>query len=214
MNEKTAPGTDVEAIPESASGGRKGRRKGVQVYSENPFAAETANATKIGTRRITSKDGNRYMVISQDGEVIAPAGFHEVVEVDKTAFVKLYIEGASAFAGFSKAGNKVFAVLYHAIQRAQPGADRLWIHFKDVDQRITPMSIATFKRGMRELLEARYIAESDRQGMYWLNTVMMFNGDRLAFVREYRLKGMRADQAKRAALEAAGQQRLIPDAEV
>lgn len=211
MNVTDAP-TEVQSIPESTgSGGRKGRRKGVAVYAENPFKEETALATRVGTRRIKSQTGERYMVISQDGEVIAPAGFHEVVEVDKTAFVKLYVEGASGFAGFSKAGVRVFTVLYHAIQRERPGADRLWIHFKDVDQNITPMSLATFKRGMRELLDARYIAESDRQGMYWLNTVMLFNGDRLAFVKEYRLRGSRNARAKQLELEAAGQQRLLTE---
>lgn len=207
MSTESAP----NAVAVVAGGGRKGRRKGVTVYAENPFREETALTTKTGTRRLSNRDGTRYMVISQDGEVVAPAGFHEIVEVDRTSFVKLYVEGASAFAGLSPAGNKVFAVLYRAIQNERPGSDRLWVHFKDVDQRVSPMSIATFKRGMRELLDARFIAESDRQGMYWLNSVMLFNGDRLAFVKEYRLKGPRGARAKQEALEAAGQQRLLPD---
>ena len=200
--------SNAEEIPESSATTRKGRRPGITVYEKNPFVADAANSAKVGTKRLSSKDGQRFMIVSDDGVVMAPAGFHEIVEVDRTQFLKLYVNGVRAFAQLSPAGGKVFEVLYGSLC-GRPGADRIWIHYKDVDQAMTPMSPATFKRGMRELLEARFIAESDRPDMYWLNVDFVFNGNRLAFIKEYRLKSTMTDQAKRETLEARGQQRLI-----
>ena len=37
------------------------------------------------------------MITSQSGEVVAPAGFWQTQEVDKTQFVKLYVNGVKAF---------------------------------------------------------------------------------------------------------------------
>lgn len=202
---------EVEEIPETGSTTRKGRRPGITVYEKNPFVAGAANGSKIGTKRLSSKDGHRFMIVSGDtGEVVAPAGFHEIIEVDRTQFLKLYANGVSAFAQLNPAGKKVFEVLCNVVF-GRPGMDRVWLHFKDIDQKVTPMSPATFKRGMRELLELRFIAESDRPDMYWLNVDFLFNGNRLAFIQEYRLRSTTPrpnDQAARELLEANGQGRL------
>ncbi len=154
------------------------------------------------------------MIISEHGEVVANTGFHEVVEVDKTQFVKLYVNGVKAFQGLKSAGTKVFELIYHAVQDA-PGTDRIYLHFMSIEQSITPISRATFDRGMSELLARGFIAESNIPGMYFLNIDYLFNGNRLAFVKEYRLntnqpeKAQTGDAANRAELESKGQGRLI-----
>jgi hypothetical protein len=48
------------------------------------------------------------------------------------------------------------------------------------------MADATYYRGMKELLEKGFLAESTVQNKYFLNPDYMWNGDRLAFVKEYR----------------------------
>lgn len=179
---------DVDEIPESSTDGstRKGRRPGIQIYENNPFLNEAANNTSIGSKRIKGKDDNRFMIMSQDGEIIAPAGFHEIVEVDRSRFVKIYAHGFKAFAGLSPAGAKVFELMMNIVMD-NPGVDRIWIHYNDVPKSTIKMSPATFKRGMRDLLENNFLAESDRQGMYWLNIAYVFNGNRLAMIKEYRI---------------------------
>lgn len=202
----------VEPVPDSTSGARKGKRAGIAVYRSNPFIKQAAATAKVGSKRLSSRDGCRFMIVSQDGEIMAPAGFHEIVEVDKSQFVKLYVNGVKAFAGLKPAGARVFEVIYLLVSQS-PGADRVWVHFSSIDQAATPMSYATFARGMRELLEMGFLAESETPSMYWLNIDYLFNGNRLAFIKEYRLasvKGDRrsSDQAQREALEMAGQQRI------
>ncbi len=47
----------------------------------------------------------------------------------------------------------------------------------------------TFRRGLRELLEKEFLYHSTSNGVFFINIRFMFNGDRLAFVRTYHLKG-------------------------
>ena len=62
---------------------------------------------------------------------------------------------------------------------------------------------------MRELIDKKFVAPTEAIGWYWVNPDYMWNGDRLAYVKEYRLKrdGI-SDQAWREQLEQQGQQRL------
>lgn len=186
-------------------------KRGLIKYDHNPFVGDAAINTKQGVKRISNKDGRRMMVVSQDtGEVIAPAGFWQYQEVDKTQFVKLYVNGVKAFKDLSGAGTKVFEVLYLKIQESI-GKDFLYMSFVEVEQLTTPMSKATFMKGMKELIIKGFIAESMAQNKYYLNPDYIWNGDRLAFVKEYRRVGVAkpADVLKREELEALGQKRLV-----
>jgi hypothetical protein len=198
---------EIDAIPESKTTTLS--RRGHQKYAVNPFIQEASNHTKTGVKRITSKTGDQMMVVSQNtGEIIAPAGFWQAQEVDKTAFVKLYVNGVRAFKELTGAGTKVFEVLYMKVQEGI-GKDTVYLSFHDLDQNSTPMSESTFMRGMRELVAKGFIAESMSPSQYFLNMDYMWNGNRLAFVKEYRIKGTSPDQAKREELEAKGQQRML-----
>lgn len=164
---------------------KKSRRGAIQ-YATNPFITSAATNTKQGVKRITNKSGDRMMMVSEStGEVVAPAGFHQIVDVDKTQFVKLYVNGVKAFKGLTGAGTKVFEVLYMQVQELI-GKDVIYLSFSEIDQGITPMGEATFYRGMKELIDKGFIAESMTQNKYFLNPDYIWNGDRLAFVKEFR----------------------------
>lgn len=162
------------------------QRRGKSLYEINPFLGNAVANTKQGGRRITNKDGNRMMVVSEStGEVVAPAGFWHYEEVDKTQFVKLYVNGVKAFKGLTSAGTKVFEVLYLEIQQ-NIGKDKVYMGYSKLDHDITPMSEATFNRGMKELVEKAFLAATTTIGWYWLNPDFVWNGDRLTFVKEFR----------------------------
>ena len=128
------------------------------------------------------------LVNSNTGEIQTQiAGFWEAEEVDSTKFVKLFIRGVKALKELTGAGTKVFEVLYLTVQE-NIGKDRVLMSFAEVDQALTPMSESTFMRGMRELVEKKFIAATPTLGVYWLNPDFVWNGDRLAFVKEYRKK--------------------------
>lgn len=159
-----------------------------QKFAKNPFMTKALVSTRVGTRKISNSTGDKMLIVSQEtGEIVAPAGFHHIVEVDKTQFVKLYINGVKAFQGLTSAGTQVFEVLYRAVQE-QHNEDELYVSFNSVHQDITPMSESTFYRGLRELIAKGFIAQSTKTNIYFLNVDYMFNGNRLAFIKEYRLK--------------------------
>lgn len=167
-------------------------RRGLTKYRTNPFVDDASVATKSRIKRVAEANGERLMVISEDtGEMLAPAGFWQGVEVDKTQFVKLYINGVKAFKELTNAGTRAFEFLYREIQR-NIGKDMVNLVFADIDQAATSISERTFYRGIRELLEKGFIAETVMVGRYFVNPDYMWNGDRLAFVKAYRLKKSRS----------------------
>ncbi len=156
-------------------------RRGVAIYEANPFMPEV----QTKTRRVTNRRGD-MMLISNEGEVVSNvAGFWEAEEVDSTKFVKLFVKGVKALKELTGAGTKLFEVLYIRVQE-NIGKDQVMMAFAAVDQALTPMSEATYTRGMRELIAKGFIAATPVQGVYWLNPSFVWNGDRLAFVKEYR----------------------------
>jgi hypothetical protein len=155
-------------------------RRGVAVYQENPFMMEV----QTKTRRIMNARGD-MMLISNEGEIVSKvAGFWQAEEVDSTKFVKLFVKGVKALKELTGAGTKVFEVFYLRVQE-NIGKDQIYMAFAAVDQALTPMSNATYDRGMRELIEKGFIAATPMQGVYWINPSFVWNGDRLAFVKEY-----------------------------
>jgi hypothetical protein len=166
-------------------------RRGFPKYTENPSLSRASDSTKSGPRRIVNKTGDRCLIVSEHGEVLAPAGFHEIVEVDRTKFVKLYVNGVKALQELSSAGAKVFELVYMVVQE-NPGADRFYLHLMEAEKHGLKISRAVFHRGLSELIEKEFMFESVMPNIYFLNVDYLFNGNRLAFVKEFRLKERKA----------------------
>jgi hypothetical protein len=179
-------------------------RRGAEKYTHNPFIAGAAANTKTGVKRISNRDGNRMLVVSENtGEIVAPAGFWQAQEVDKSQFVKLYVNGVKALKDLTSAGTKVFELLYLEVQK-NVGKDEIWLSFNMIDQDVTKIGKATFFRGMKELVEKGFVAESTTQSRYFINPDFMWNGDRLAFVKEFRLKKRKGDAVDDKTLDLFG----------
>lgn len=158
-------------------------RRGVKLYEINPFMQSTSIQTK--TRRVTNKRGDMSLVSSSTGEVHTQiAGFWEAKEVDSTKFIKLFVNGVKALAELSNAGTRVFEILYIEMQN-NIGKDQIYLSYTGIEKGMN-VSRSTFSRGIAELIEKRFIAAMPAVGQYWINPDFVWNGDRLAFVKEYR----------------------------
>lgn len=159
-------------------------RRGVALYDINPFMQGTAVQTK--TRRVTNKRGDMMLVNANTGEVQAPiAGFWEAEEVDSTKFIKLFVNGVKALAELTNAGTRVFELLYIEMQN-NIGKDQIYLSYSGLDKNLKAISRSTFSRGLAELIEKRFIAAMPAVGWYWVNPDFIWNGDRLAFVKEFK----------------------------
>ncbi len=182
-------------------------RRGVVLHHDNPFMSGGGVQTR--TRRITNKRGD-MMLVNRDGVIQSEiAGFWESEEVDSTKFVKLFVNGVKALAELTSAGTKVFELLYIEMQ-TRIGKDQVYLSYTALDEdRQLTISRATYKRGLSELIEKRFLAAMPAVGWYWVNPDFIWNGDRLAFVKEYRRKVISKDEQMREELEQRGQQRLV-----
>ena len=52
---------------------------------------------------------------------------------------------------------------------------------------------------MNELIDSKFIAESEATNLYFVNPAFIWNGNRLAFIKEYRVVGTTDDMFKKDA---------------
>jgi hypothetical protein len=168
-------------------------RYGVPVYQSNP-SIPSETEIKRNKRAQIGTDMRGLILDSGSGEILGHGGAiaYEWEEVDKERFVKLYLAGLKQAAGLSKAGLAVFETVYKQV-RERPGQDTV-----PLDSYSSSLNPVTYRRGLRELLEKEFLFRSPNTGLFFVNIRFMFNGDRLAFVKGYKL---RTDQPKIPGLE-------------
>lgn len=168
-------------------------KRGFPVYRHNP-SVPLANGLPTRSKRINVPGGKAAVIVDNStGELkgIGGMGFWWEEEVDTARFVKLFLDGIKQAAGLSKTGIQVFELVYHEM-RANPGSDEIKLNqYVAKDHGINDR---TYQRGVRELLEKEFIYRSPSDGVYFVNIRFMFNGDRLAFVKSYHLKGASRQQ--------------------
>lgn len=164
-------------------------------------------------RRYVRSGKSEDLINPATGEIHGVATIHQVEERDDAEFVKVFAAGVAASYELSKTAQRVFQVVLDQYQRTPMSrgfADHvnlLW--FDDgLEGRDVGMSEYTFKRGLRELLDKRFIAPKDGVS-FWTNPALFFKGDRVLFIKEYRRRVVSQDEQNRAELEHRGQGRLI-----
>jgi hypothetical protein len=158
-------------------------KRGVPIYTSNP-SVPSADEIKKPKRTRLGTELRGLVVDNGSGEVLGHGGamVYEWEEVDKERFVKLYLAGLKQAAGLSKAGLAVFELVYNQLQR-KPGQDTITLSLLTAGMKKT-----TYYGGLRELLEKEFLFRSPYDGTFFVNIRFMFNGDRLAFVKGYKLK--------------------------
>lgn len=158
-------------------------KHGITVYRTNPSVPAPSEIAR--SKRVQIGDTHKGFVVDNGtGEILGrgAAFAYEFEEVDKERFVKLYLAGLKQASGLSKAGLAVFEIVYRAL-RESPGKDTV-----NLSQDMSNLAPATYRRGLRELLEKEFLYRSPYDGTFFVNIRFMFNGDRLAFVKGYRLR--------------------------
>lgn len=165
-----------------------GQKQGIPIYRSNP-SVPTADFI---TKRKKIRYGNErkgFIVDNSSGEIlnVGGAGFYEFEEVDKTRFVKLFLAGVKQASGLSKSGLTLFEVVYRELQK-HPGEDKVMLSYFATSDQIENLTERSYQRGLRELLNKEFLYRSPSDGVFFVNIRFMFNGDRLAFVKGYRLR--------------------------
>lgn len=145
---------------------------------------------EIKTKRRYVRSGMVEELMNPIGEVRAVATIHQVEERDDAEFVKVFAAGVAASYELTKTAQRVFQVVLDQYQRTPMSrgfADHVNLFWFDdgIDGRSVGMSEYTFKRGLRELLDKRFISPKD-SASFWTNPALFFKGNRVLFIKEYR----------------------------
>lgn len=164
-------------------------------------------------RRYVRSGRSEDLINPSTGEIHGVATIHLVEERDDAEFVKVFAAGVAASYELSKTAQRVFQVVLDQYQRTPMSrgfADHVNLFwFGDgIEGRDAGMSEKTFQRGLKELLEKRFLYPKD-SAAFWTNPALFFKGDRVLFIKEYRRRVVSQDEQNRAELEHRGQGRLI-----
>lgn len=169
-------------------------------HAVSPLVNPLLEPQQITTRRRFVRSGRvEDLVNPSTGEIHGIATIHQVEERDDAEFVKVFAAGVAASYELSKTAQRVFQVVLDQYQRTPMSrgfADHVNLFWFDggIDGRAVEMSERTFMRGLKELLEKRFIASKDGTA-FWTNPALFFKGDRVLFIKEYRRRVASEDQA-------------------
>jgi hypothetical protein len=186
-------------------------RKGFNVYPINPFLMDVVVDIKDRTATIA----RGCQVVNKDGDWIANATIAQIREVDDEEFVKIYTTNLSYFFELSRAALKIIPLILKVIQKTAIGKDEILFSLEIAKETYHDMTgkklgKTLYYTGIEDLLLKKFVAISPRApGAYYLNPHLLFNGDRITFLREYQ-KSTRFKRTKEI-ISSIINQKSIPD---
>lgn len=154
-------------------------------FDENPFMDNAVNDIRVvkKTQIIRPKDSSEIQqIVAQGGEVTGYSAFMRFIEVDEERFAKVYL---NQFASFWDLPNTAIRVFGYVINTIKPKQD---IFTFDLEDCLTYTKYKTKKsvfEGLSALIECGIIARGNRHYKYFINPLVVFNGDRVAFTKMY-----------------------------
>jgi hypothetical protein len=178
----------------------------------SPLINPLVEPQQLQTRRRLVRSGrSEDLVNPATGEITGVAAIHQIEERDDAEFVKVFAAGVAATYDLTKTAQRVFQVVLDQYQRTPMSrgyADSVELFWfgSGINGRDAGMSERTWMRGLKELLEKRFLYPKTTTS-FWTNPALFFKGDRVLFIKEYR----RRKPTEKDELEARGQQRLEVD---
>jgi len=170
-NEAEATGKKVSDFPKNA---------------ENPFLKEMVQEIDPGTKRKLVTPSNKELVQTvyndQSGEIVGHTAFMQYVEVDEKQFAKLYLSNIAAFWNLSKPAIRVFTYIMSTIK---PNQDRLYFILEECIEYTGYKSKTMVFTGLAALLENKIIARGRTSFEFYINPMVVFNGNRITFAKTY-----------------------------
>ena len=162
---------------------------GLKLYEENPYLSEYQ--VKFDTRTGHTLAHGLHIKDMDDNNV-GVGVIAEVIDVDPESFVKFYTNNLQAVFDLSATARRVLLLLVHEMQEKAINRPSVYFTLTQANNRSKKLNIKapsqpTFSKGMRELIDKDFIrGNAEGFGWYWINHTIMFNGDRVRFVKEYR----------------------------
>jgi hypothetical protein len=167
-------------------------------HKKNPFLSDEVLKLDTVKKTVIAGSTKKILVDTDTGEAEGMTMIHRYKEVDKTQFVKLFIQEVESLFDLSRSGLKVFGFV---LQSMRINTDEIYISMPQL------MAFCGYKqknqayKGLSELMANKIIAMSQNPNLWFVNPNIVFNGDRVAFVKEYRLSARKKIQSNQLILD-------------
>ena len=157
-------------------------------YRENPFLEKAIQAVEGGVvkkyKSASSYDQRAVLqaVDPKTGEVLGHTSFIRQVEVDEEKFAKLYLSNFSAFFDLKTSAIKVFGYI---LTQLKPGQDSFLFNVEDCMKYSNYKSLNPVYNGLNGLITSEIIARGWADQLYFVNPLVVFNGNRVTFAKSY-----------------------------
>lgn len=154
-------------------------------YTENPFIEKAFEDIKIvkKTQVIRSKNQSEIStIVSSEGEVQGYTQFLRFVEVDEAQFAKLYLSQFAAFWELSKPAIRVFGYILTCLK---PKSDEFLFDMDECLEYTHYTQANSVYTALTNLIECKIIARTTRFYKFYINPLVVFNGDRVTFAKTY-----------------------------
>lgn len=158
-----------------------------EMNRENPFlseALEVINKNIVQKTKMASNTGERAILKAVDdstGEILGHTAFIRQIEVDEEKFTKFYLSGFQAFYDLMPSSIKVFGFVLNLLK---PNRDDFDFYAEDC-MKTHSLSRKTVERALTELLNNGVIARGRNEYQYFINPMVVFNGNRVTFAKTF-----------------------------
>lgn len=161
-------------------------------HSENPFVERAIKDIKIVRRTKVAKASNKAMqvIVNNDGEITGHSQFLQYIEVDEERFTKLYLSQFAAFWELSKPAIRVFGYIMTVMK---PGQDRFIFRMDEAKEYTKYNQEVSIFNGLSQLIDCSIIARTKYDWEYYINPLVIFNGDRVTYTKTYIKKKKQPD---------------------
>lgn len=168
--------------------------KGQPKYDQNPFMDKAMNEIKTIKKtqimRPTGKD-EIQMIVNTDGEIEGYSAFMRFIEVDEEKFAKVFLAQFESFWELSKPGIRVFGYIINSIK---PNQDCFTLRMDKALEYTKYTHHNSITTGLTDLIERGIIARSKYENEYFINPLVVFNGNRATFAKTFIKKKKEAEK--------------------
>lgn len=155
---------------------------------ENPFlkqSLEVIQENAVKRYKTASKTSQKAILQAIDpntGELLGHTQFIRQIEVDEQQFAKLYLSGFPQFFELKPQAIRVFGYI---LNQLTPNKDEFVFVLEDCVEYTGYKARSSVFIGLGDLVEKQIIARGKTEFLYYINPMVVFNGDRITFANTY-----------------------------
>ena len=156
--------------------------------TENPFLKQSIEQVeknvvkKYKTATNTEEKAILKAYDENTGEVLGHTQFIRKIEVDEDQFTKIYLENFQQFFNLKTQSIRVFGYI---MTRLKPNQDYFYFDLDECKEYTGYKSQQSVYNGLGGLISNEIIARGKKDSIYYINPMVFFNGNRIAFTKMY-----------------------------